>query len=154
MVRITREDPESPDARALIDGLSETLRAITGDSGRSSFDASDVRGASAMFVVARNAEGSAVGCGAFRPLQPGVAELKRMFALPQTRGVGRALLHHLEAEAVRLGYTALWLETRLVNKRAVAFYEAQGYVRIASFGAYVGREEAACFGKRLTFPRA
>jgi ribosomal protein S18 acetylase RimI-like enzyme len=154
MFRITPEDPETPDARTLIDGLSDTLRSITGDSGRSSFDPADVRGEKALFVVARDGEGRAVGCGAFRPLQSGVAEVKRMYALPHTRGVGSAVLRHLEAQATAMGYIEFWLETRLVNTRAVAFYEKRGYARIARFGPYVDRPEAVCLGKRLVFPCA
>ncbi len=85
---IRAEDPGTPDAIALIDELSAALAAITGDSGRSSFDADDVRAARACFAVARNANGEAVGCGAFRPLADGVAEVKRMYARPGNPGTG------------------------------------------------------------------
>jgi len=40
-------------------------------------------------------------------------------------------------------------ETRLVNARAVAFYERRGYARIANYGRYRGNDAAACFGKAL-----
>ncbi len=142
--------PDDPDAQALLDELSAALQAITGDSGRSSFSADDVRGPRSCFVLARDgATGQALGCGALRPLQDGVAELKRMYARPGGRGVGAALLHHLEAQARALGYQALWLETRAVNVRALAFYERQGYRRMANYGRYVGRPEAVCLGKEL-----
>jgi ribosomal protein S18 acetylase RimI-like enzyme len=78
-----------------------------------------------------------------------VAEVKRMFARPGQAGVGSAVLAYLEGEAAALGYRALWLETRLVNTRAVRFYEARGYARIPNYGRYAGRPEAACFEKRL-----
>jgi len=68
MRSITPEDPASTAAAGLIDALSETLARITGDSGKSSFDANDVRGTRALFVVARDAAGKPVGCGALRPL--------------------------------------------------------------------------------------
>jgi GNAT superfamily N-acetyltransferase len=142
-------DPESPEALALIAALSDTLARITGDSGRSSFDPADVRGAGAAFVIARTASGAAVGCGGYRPLQPGVAEVKRMFAAPGGARVGSAILHELERRAAADGYAALWLETRAINRRAVDFYERQGYRRIANFGKYVGRVDAVCFAKDL-----
>ncbi|MGC2776074.1 MAG: hypothetical protein WA418_10630 [Bradyrhizobium sp.] len=44
---------------------------------------------------------------------------------------------------------AIWLETRLVNAWAVAFYEQHGYRRIPNFGKYVGTRGAVCFEKRL-----
>jgi ribosomal protein S18 acetylase RimI-like enzyme len=133
-----------------MDELSSILTAVTGASGTASFDPNDVKVPNALFVVARNESGQAVGCGAFRPLQEGVAEIKRMYARPGNVGVGTAVLAHLETEAARMGFQALWLETRLVNERAVAFYQSRGYTHIPHFGKYVGNETAVCFEKRLT----
>ena len=149
MYTITSEDPTSPVATQLIDALSETLAKITGDSGKSSFDPNDVRGSRARFVVARTSTGMPVGCGAFRAVEESTAELKRMYAMPGTSGVGSAVLAHLENEARMLGYSQLWLETRLVNQRAVSFYEKRVYSRIPNFGKYVGKVEAVCFAKKL-----
>lgn len=150
MFTIKPEDPASPDSLALIEELSATLAQITGDSGKSSFDPNDVRVPNACFVVARNSQGFAVGCGAIRPLQPGVAEVKRMYSRPGTSGVGSAILGFLEAEAKRLGYETLWLETRLVNQQAIVFYEHRGYRQRPNFGKYIGNTNAVCFEKRLT----
>jgi GNAT superfamily N-acetyltransferase len=138
MLTIAAENPSSSDAIALMEELSNVLVAITGDSGRSSFNPEDVRGAKACFVVARTVEGVAVGCGALRPLQEGIAEVKRMYARPGYRGVGSAVLTFLETEAKRLGYHTLWLETRLVNNRAVEFYEGKGYHRIQTMASMLG----------------
>jgi GNAT superfamily N-acetyltransferase len=149
MLTITPEDPASAVSRQLLDELSATLAAITGDSGRSSFDPADVRAARALFVVARDENGQAVGCGAFRPLQDGIAEVKRMYSRPGSAGVGSAILAYLETKAAGLGYRALWLETRLVNERAVRFYEKRGYARIPNYGKYSGNPKAVCFEKRL-----
>ncbi|WGG51887.1 GNAT family N-acetyltransferase [Rugamonas sp. DEMB1] len=148
---VAQEDPDTADARALLEELSAVLAGITGSSGRASFDVRDARGAAARFVVARDGAGAALGCGALRPLagQDGVAELKRMYARPGRAGVGSAILAALEAEAAALGYRALWLETRLVNAGAVAFYQARGYRRIANYGNYAGNALAACFEKVL-----
>lgn len=149
-LRIAIEDPESADAAVLLEELSSALAAITGSSGKASFDASDVRGQQARFVVARDAHGTPVGCGGFRPLGAGVAEIKRMYSRRAVPGVGTAVLHFLEAEAQKLSYDALRLETRIINSRAMAFYERLGYSRIPNFGKYAGRTEAACFEKKLS----
>ena len=150
LYHIAAVDPALPEAAVLLDELSASLAAITGDSGRSSFDMQDVRVPGALFLLARNADGKAVGCGAFRPMGEGVAEVKRMYA--QVAGVGLAVLTHLEAAAKEYGYLRLRLETRLVNQRAVAFYEKHGYDRIPNFGKYVGKAEAVCFEKQLSLP--
>jgi len=149
MITISIEDPGSLDAHALIEELSATLARITGDSGKASFDPDDVRATKARFVVARNVDGDAVGCGAFRPLHDDVAEVKRMYSRPGTIGVGSVVLAFLESEARDLGYRALRLETRLVNARAINFYERRGYRRISNFGKYVGNAKAICFEKLL-----
>ena len=153
-MQVQAADPGSPDALLLMAELSAVLAAITGDSGQSSFDADDVRGPLACFAVARlapqgDADGDALGCGAFRPLEAGVAEVKRMYARPGHAGVGSAVLAFLEKEAAALGYQALRLSTRRVNTRAVVFYAARGYRIIPNFGRYAAKPESVCFEKQL-----
>ena len=148
MVVCTPADPDSPDARALIAELDAALAAITGDSGASSFDAADVRGPGAVFLVARTADGTAVGCGALRPLADGVAELKRMLARPGS-GAGLALLAALELQAMAMGYRAIQLSTRRVNARAVDFYRRHGYVDVAAWGKYADSDRSVCLGRVL-----
>lgn len=149
MIQVAREAADHPDARWLLDQLSCTLARLTGSSGRARFDAAEIALPGRCFAVARNAQRQPLGCGAFRPLQPGVAELKRMFALPGSQGVGAALLHFLEQQARLEGYQQLWLETRRVNVRALAFYARHGYLPIAPFGPYAAMPQAQCLGKRL-----
>ena len=140
--------PDSPDAMELMVELSGCLKDITGDSGANSFDPQDVVGERAVFLIAYDEQtGEALGCGAIRPLVESVAELKRMYA--RRPGVGTALLAELERRAREFGYSAIWLETRRVNERAVSFYEKRGYRRTPNYGKYVDHPEAVCFEKRL-----
>ena len=141
-------DPDCDEARALIAELDAALAAICGDSGAKSFDANDVRGPRSVFLLARDAAGVAAGCGALRPLEGDVAEVKRMYARPGS-GAGVQLLGELERRALQFGYRAIWLETRRVNVRAVAFYDKHGYRVIPNYGKYVGRDDAICLGKVL-----
>lgn len=149
MILIEDADPDHADAKVLIAALSQRLAAITGSSGQASFDAHDVRGPGAAFLLARDEQGRAMGCGALRPLQPGVAEIKRMYAAVAGRGVGSAVLAALEAKAQGLGYGEIRLETRRVNTLAVGFYLRAGYREIPPYGRYVGRPEAVCFAKPI-----
>ena len=149
MIQVAREDADHPDSRWLLDRLSDALTQLTGSSGRARFDAAEMALPGRCFAVARNAQRQPVGCGAFRPLQPDVAELKRMFALPGSQGAGAALLHFLEQQARLEGYRQLWLETRRVNARALAFYSRHGFQPIAPFGPYVTMPQSQCLGKRL-----
>lgn len=149
MIHVANADPFSPDSHFLIEKLSATLAVITGSSGKNSFNLDDVQADRALWVLARDGLGIAVGCGAIRPLSAETAELKRMFALRPGEGIGAAVVSHLEQAARDLGYLEMKLETRRVNHHAVAFYEKQGYVQTENYGVYVGRPEAVCFVKRL-----
>jgi GNAT superfamily N-acetyltransferase len=149
MIVVAQESIQQPDALWLLDRLSDTLAQLTGSSGRASFDPGAMQQPGSCFAMARDAQRRPVGCGAFRPLQPGVAELKRMYALHCGQGIGAAMVQFLEQQARAQGYQAMWLETRKVNQRALAFYARQGYRPIAPFGGYVGNAAAQCLGKWL-----
>lgn len=148
MISIVPALPDDPLVQRLMDELSESLTTITGSSGQASFDPAEMTGAGTCLLLA-TVDGEGAGCGAFRPLQPEIAEIKRMYARPGTKGVGTALLTALERAAYEAGYREVWLETRLINRRAVRFYESHGYHVIESFGKYAGRPEAVCFAKTL-----
>lgn len=149
MPGIAAFDPGSPEARTLIAELDAALLAITGDSGASSFDPDDVRGPGSVFLLARDAAGAPCGCGALRPLEGGVAELKRMYARPGS-GAGTRLLAALEAQARALGYREIRLSTRRINTRAVDFYRRHGYGEAPAWGKYVGSEVSVCLGRMLS----
>ncbi|QCR36662.1 GNAT family N-acetyltransferase [Nissabacter sp. SGAir0207] len=148
-ITVRRAAAEGADATLLMEELSRMLLSITGSSGRASFDAEQMQQPGCCFALAYDPHGNPVGCGAFRPLEEGIAEVKRIYARDGARGVGSALLAFLEAEARRLGYRQVWLETRLVNLRAVRFYLAHGYREIAAYGDYIGKADAVCLGKTL-----
>ena len=48
-----------------------------------------------------------------------------------------------------LGYGEVWLSTRRVNRRAVDFYQRNGYVPIPAYGKYVGNGVSVCLGRWL-----
>jgi hypothetical protein len=146
---IVETHPSTRDAVDLMEELSESLKLITGDSGKSSFNPNDVCVPRSLFVVAYDEDGKAIGCGAIRPINEDIAEVKRMFAKTKAIGVGSEILHYLEKQAQKMGYSVLWLETRLINKRAVSFYERRGYHHISNYGKYVNKPEAVCFEKNI-----
>lgn len=149
MITVEKSDPFSSESHRLIEMLSAELAAITGDNGKSNFTVEAMYEDKALWALAKNAHGDAIGCGAIRPLTPNIAELKRMFSDRSVPGVGRALLTFLETSAKEMGYSELRLGTRHINQRAVNFYEKYGYIRIENYGLYIGRTEAVCFSKEL-----
>ncbi|GGT58346.1 GNAT family N-acetyltransferase [Streptomyces purpureus] len=105
----------------------------------------------AVFFVARDDDGTAVGCGGLRPLGEGVGEVKRMYVSPARRGSGVAtlILRALEDWARAQGWASLRLETGDGQPDAARFYTRSGYGRIPDFGAYAGVEGSLCFERLL-----
>ena len=96
--------------------------------------------------------GMAVACGALRPLDAHIAEVRRMFVQRSHRrhGLASTLLQALEQAARNFDYSTLRLETGYRQQPALALYEARGFVRIAPFGPYADDPTSVCFEKRLT----
>ncbi|MEV7036917.1 GNAT family N-acetyltransferase [Amycolatopsis sp. NPDC051061] len=105
----------------------------------------------AVFLVARDAGGTAVGCGGLRLLGPGSGEVKRMYVEPAARGTGvaAALLRTLENHARDLGIARLLLETGTGQPDAIRFYRREGYEPIEAYGPYVGEPLSRCFARDL-----
>jgi GNAT superfamily N-acetyltransferase len=82
------------------------------------------------------------------------AEVKRMYVVPQARGLGlaRAMLAHLEDTARAVGAEVMVLETGLRQPEAIALYESSGYLSIAGFGFYKDAPLSRCLARRLRSP--
>ncbi|WP_410606433.1 GNAT family N-acetyltransferase [Amycolatopsis sp. lyj-109] len=105
----------------------------------------------AVFLLARDTGGAAVGCGGLRLLGPGSGEVKRMYVEPAARGTGvaAALLRALENHARNLGITRLLLETGTGQPDAIRFYQREGYAPIEAYGPYRDEPLSRCFARDL-----
>jgi GNAT superfamily N-acetyltransferase len=148
MIEVRKAAADSPEAAELMRELSDILRRITGRGGEASFRVEDMEAPRSAFAIAY-LDGKPAGCGAIREFSPDTAELKRMYAREAGRGVGKALLAFLEAEAARLAYSKIILETGTANENAVRFYLSNGYAVCENFGKYIGRNDSVCFHKML-----
>ncbi|WP_433298021.1 GNAT family N-acetyltransferase [Actinoplanes sp. CA-030573] len=104
-----------------------------------------------VFLVAADADGRPVGCGALRRLDATSAEVKRMYVEPGSRGSGvaTAVLRALEEKARDRGWTTLRLETGPAQPDAIRFYEREGYRQIPLYGVYVGSDLSVCYEREL-----
>lgn len=138
--RIVRDDLSHPDVVALIE---LHLRAAFENSPPGAVFALDLSGLRAADVTLWTLwEGEALlGMGALKQLDAEHGELKSMRTAPAhvRRGVARAMLGHLIAEAKARGYRRVSLETgsNAPFAAARALYEAAGFVECGPFAGYV-----------------
>lgn len=96
-------------------------------------------------------DGAPIGCAGLQSLEPGIAEIRRMYVRPAHRGQGisRQLLTAIEELAREHGELVLRLETGDLQPEALGLYQSAGYVRIPPFGEYIGSSLSLCFEKHL-----
>ncbi|WP_456315014.1 GNAT family N-acetyltransferase [Pseudomonas shirazensis] len=144
-IKITNPDEK---VAAIIDELSANLYLRFGSDGKNSFTDWQYENSKFVFVVAE-INNEIVGCGAIRPIDENVGEVKRMYSKVPGKKIGQTILAFLEDKAKALGFTDLVLETRLKNQEAIQFYQKQEYKVIPNYGKYKDRPEAICLGKSL-----
>jgi GNAT superfamily N-acetyltransferase len=134
---------DDADVQRLITAQQTEIRARYDGAGEPGMppSAADV----SVVLLARDDDGTPLGCGALRALGDGAAEVKRMYVVPAARGrgVAKAVLAGLESAARERGWTTLRLETGPRQPEAVGLYSRAGYRPIGAFGAYVGAPDAA-----------
>ncbi|MBF4162434.1 GNAT family N-acetyltransferase [Nocardioides acrostichi] len=166
VLRIERVDHTHPDALRLIEEVQQVYVARYGGRDETLIDPLDFAPPVGSFFVGYltlDPDGSpdagpvAVASGAWRrtatplPGASAVAEVKRMYVVPaaQRRGLGRAMLAHLERTARLAGYDGLVLETGTLQPEAIALYASAGYTRVRPFGHYRDDPLSVCFGRHL-----
>ena len=80
---------------------------------------------------------TALGIVGLKPLSPGVAKIKRLYIVPEARGIGlgRLLAERAITAARAKGYRRVRLDThRPSMQAAIALYEALGFVEIPPYG--------------------
>jgi len=134
---IALEAANQPDVIALIDALDAYQKPLYPPESHHGIDITALSRPEVLFAVARDDSGQAVGCGAI-VVGPAFGEIKRMYVLPSQRGRGlsKALLTFLEAQAQARGCHQFMLETGPLQLEALGLYERMGYQRRGPFGNY------------------
>jgi putative acetyltransferase len=131
------ESPRQADVERLLEALDAYQGALYPPESNHLLDVEALAAPTIRFLVARRAE-RALGCGAIRIDAAGYGELKRMFVVPEARGLrlGRRILDRLEEEARRAGLSCMRLETGIHQPEALGLYRSAGYVEREAFGDY------------------
>jgi len=149
-MRVTKETPDQPDVIGLIAELDAYQDTLYPAEARYALDLASLKKPNVVFVVARDSNGKAVGCGAV-VVSESHGELKRMYVRQDSRGQGVAqqVLAELEASAAKMGCQVLLLETGQYQPAALAFYKKQGYGCRGPFGTYPDHPLSVFMGKSL-----
>ena len=89
----------------------------------------------ALILVQSIEQATFIGCVGVRQFQPGIAELKRMYLLPegQGKGLGRVMLANAIKLAKELGYPKMLLDTLPSMKAARKLYAEAGFYEIPPY---------------------
>lgn len=149
-MHIALESPDQPEVIGLIAELDAYQDTLYPPESRHLLDLKALTQPNVVFVVARNASGHAIGCGAI-VIHAAYGELKRMYVHPQSRGAGvaRKVLALLESTAGSLGCKLFKLETGPSQPEALRLYASCGYERRGPFGKYTDDPLSVFMQKRI-----
>lgn len=138
-VEIRLDDLSAPDTRALVTAHVSGMRENTPPESCHALDADALVGAGALLWAAR-VDGELAGIGALSPWGEDAGEVKSMRVTEAFlgKGIGRAILRRIMADARERGIRSLWLETGSTDDFAAArgLYASEGFVECPPFGSY------------------
>jgi putative acetyltransferase len=111
-VKIVVDDLSGPEIARFLDEHVQEMRSITPPESKHALDLDGLRKPEITFWSVMD-DDTLVGCGAIKRLDAGHAEVKSMRTAPARKrsGIASLLLAHIIAEAKRMGFTRLSLET-------------------------------------------
>lgn len=151
-MRIDRADLDDPQVVALLDHHLREAHRNSPPGSVFALDLSGLRDPRLTLWAAWDGD-ALMGLGALKLLEPGHGELKSMRTAPDhvRKGVARAMLAHLLAEARAAGLSRVSLETGANEAFAAAraFYEAAGFTPRDAFGDYTLTDFNRCYSLTL-----
>ena len=139
VMRVEVVDAHSAEARALVQTYLDEIGDMFPDgldpAQSVSAEPDELTPPKGAFLVVRDDDGTAIGCGGVKLLDPHTAELKRIWLAPAARGRGLAarLLAALEQAARDLGATDGRLDTNVKFASALALFRAHGWQEVEPY---------------------
>ena len=155
-MKIIIDDLSGPEIAAFIDDHVRDMRAITPLESKHALDLEGLRKPEITFWSVYDGD-TLVGCGAIKRLSADHAEVKAMRTAPLRKrsGIASLLLEHIIAEARRIGYTRLSLETGTAAQFVPArkLYEKFGFEYTEPFADYTVDPHSTYMTKTLRIGR-
>lgn len=153
MIEIRPDDLSGTPTRALAAAHLAGMHANTPAESVHALDLDALAGAGVSLYSAW-VDGEIAGIGALSRLSEDRAELKSMRVADAYlgRGIGRAMLHHLVAEARARSIRSLWLETGSTDDFTAArrLYASEGFVECPAFPPYLPDPLSTFMTRELT----
>ena len=153
-ISIAVETPLQDDIRQFVSALNAYLNPLSPPEFQFQMTVEQMAEPHTTLFVARDDGGKALGMGALKIHSPELAEVKRMFTLPETRGqgVGSALVERIISEARARKVTRLALETGTEDTMPMAWalYRRNGFVPCGAFLDYPDSDYNAFFDMQLS----
>lgn len=149
-VRVVAEPLDGPSGARLVEQVQREYVRRYGGRDETPVSAGEFAPPRGTFLVAY-VDGHPVACGGLRLVGSGLAEVKRMYVEPASRGRGlaRQVLAALEDVARVAGATTVRLETGVAQPEAMALYASSGYTPVETYGHYRRSPSSRCYAKRL-----
>lgn len=149
MIRIAFVTPDSEDFRRLAAELDAYYFTLVGDIQLRYAEPNRPENMTALAVAYDGSQ--PVACGAWKRLSDGGAELKRLYVRPgfRRRGIARAMIAALEADAAQQGIENMILETAVDTTDSHKLYLSAGYLPREYYGSPAGEANCLCFHKKL-----
>lgn len=151
-MHIKVDDLSGPEVIALLTEHLDEMRSLGPPESTHALPISKLRGPEITFWTMWE-NGELLGCGALKELEAGHGEIKSMRTASRhlRKGVARAMLHHIVAEAGRRGYRRLSLETgsRPPFEPARQLYASCGFAYCGPFADYWDDPNSVFMTKQL-----
>lgn len=139
MIEIRIDDLRGPEIKALLEAHLDLMRSITPPESVHALDLDKLRRPEITFWTVWE-DGTLIGCGALKEIDPTHGEIKSMHTAAHLRGrgVARQLLEHIIATARERGYRRLSLETGATEHflPARSLYAGFGFEPTGPFADY------------------
>ncbi|WP_438296032.1 GNAT family N-acetyltransferase [Streptomyces sp. HUAS TT7] len=151
-MKIAVDDLSGPEIADFLDEHVRQMQSITPPESKHALDLDALRKPEITFWSVKDG-GTLVGCGAIKRLDGSHAELKSMRTAPirKRSGVASLLMEHIIAEATRMGFSRLSLETGTADffLPARKLYEKFGFTRCEPFADYEPDPNSTFMTKKL-----
>lgn len=151
---IRLDDLDGPEIHSLLEEHLSSMRELSPPESVHALDLSALLGPEITFWTAWS-HNELLGCGALKELDPGHGEIKSMRTANAHRGkgVGRAMLEYIIAEARSRAFARLSLETGSIEAFAPArrLYENFGFSYCGPFADYTDDPNSVFMTRALTY---